>query len=186
MGDWYLINICDLLSLDDSFDLIKDSSGRLIPKYKCSVFENNDVIKKFGIKKILVKQIDFHGNYFREISTGIIIGSAISGEPLAVEESKKKLATNEKIIEYLNYMQEVCCILVTKFDILHKFLSELYSLYKPHSEIIKKIMRNRSSKENDANIIEFPILNGIHITNGVYNEHDDIKAQLTLLKGKER
>lgn len=185
MGDWYLINICDLLSLENSFSMIKDNNGRLIPEYKSTNLENNNAFKRYNITKILVKQIDFHGNSFREISTGIIIGSIITGEPLVIEDSIKTLASNEEIIEYLNNMQEVCSLLITKFDILNKLLSEYYALYKSRSDIIKKIIRNRSSKDDNSNVIEFPILNGTTINNE-HTEHDNLKSQLTLLKGKER
>lgn len=183
MGDWYLINLNDILSLSDNYNLTTDSDGNLIPEYVCNNIERNGALKRYGIDKILVKQLDFLGNSFKELSTGIIIGNQKTAEPLVIDRAKKKLATNEEIIDYLNYMQEVVCVLVTRFDILNKLLFEYYDLCKPHSDIMKKIINKRTAGERNSHIIEFPILKDTSVENNLHNGKNE---ELRLLKGKQR
>ena len=183
MGNWYLINVRDMLNLSDNYNLTTDSDGTLIPEYISNSVEDNSTLNRYVIDKILVKQLDFLGNSFKELCTGIIIGSQKTADPLAIDKTKKKLASNEEIIDYLNYMQEVVCVLVTRFDILNKLLFEYYGLCKPHSDIMKKIIKKRTTGNNSSHIIEFPILKNTSVVNDSCSEKNE---QLKLLKGKQR
>ena len=73
MGNWYLINVRDMLNLSDNYNLTTDSDGTLIPEYISNSVEDNSTLNRYGIDKILVKQLDFLGNSFKELCTGIII-----------------------------------------------------------------------------------------------------------------
>lgn len=182
MGEWYLIGIKDILGVDKSATYIRMVNGKLVPEYS-SAFVNTTILEKYGIDKVLVKQVDVYGTEFREMSTGLILGSIGGFNSLAINKNNYKSATNEELFEYINHMQEKCGIEISRFDVLSYELNSLYNLYKPVLKKVKQNIKMRKINKIKSTVAKSAKLVGYNVTSPEVKRKEQMNQRLTLIKG---